>query len=116
MCNQGCRTDDCAHQRESDTWISRDLTPRFLPPVSADEAEDARGPALTRDGFTEALLRRDGPDGGEHGARCTADVTHRDEEHRVSRCALPAGHAPLVHDDGEGCQWTDGLHWRDGGR
>ena len=30
-CDQGCRTEDCAHQREGDTW----LTPRqpvFLPP------------------------------------------------------------------------------------
>lgn len=79
MCNQGCRTDDCAHQREGDTW----LTPRqpvSLPPLapadvpqapggpnareSASEAipapEPTHGPALTRDGFTEALLRRDG--------------------------------------------------------
>ena len=79
-CNQGCRTDDCAHQRESDTWISRDLTPRFLPPLAPADVPQApgdpnaperrseailapepfHGPALTRDGFTEALLRRDG--------------------------------------------------------
>lgn len=79
-CDQGCRTIDCAHQRESDTWLSRDLTPRFLPPLAPVEASEApgdpnaregaseailapeltHGPALTRDGFTEALLRRDG--------------------------------------------------------
>lgn len=60
MCKHCPGVEDCAHDRETDTWLSRDLTPRFLPPVSADEAEDAHGPALTRDGFTEALLRRDG--------------------------------------------------------
>lgn len=82
MCDQGCRTEDCAHQRESDTW----LTPRqpvFLPPLAPDEAQDAHGPALTRDGFSEAL-RALGRDGGEpdrcgrgscclldgHGGRC----------------------------------------------
>lgn len=60
MCKHCPGVEDCAHDRETDTWLSRDLTPRFLPPVSADEAEDAHGPALTRDGFTEALQRRDG--------------------------------------------------------
>lgn len=60
MCKHCPGVEDCAHDRETDTWLSRDLTPRFLPPVSADEAEDAHGPALTRDGFTGALLRRDG--------------------------------------------------------
>lgn len=62
-CDQGCRTEDCAHQREGDTW----LTPRqpvFLPPLAPDEPEDAHAPALTRDGFTEAL-RALGRDGGE---------------------------------------------------
>lgn len=60
MCKHCPGVEDCAHDRETDTWLSRDLTPRFLPPVSADGAQDAHAPALTRDGFTEALLRRDG--------------------------------------------------------
>ena len=60
MCDQGCRTEDCAHQRESDTWLSHGLAPRFLPPLAPDQPENVHAPALTPDGFTEALLRRDG--------------------------------------------------------
>ena len=45
--------------------------------------------------------------------RCLSDVTHRDEEHRQSVCMLPAGHAPLVHDDCMGCTWTDADHWQE---
>ena len=43
--------------------------------------------------------------------RCLSDITHRDEEHRQSVCMLPAGHAPLAHDDCMGCTWTDAEHW-----
>lgn len=80
MCKHCPGVEDCAHDRETDTWLSRDLTPRFLPPLAPVEASEApgdpnaregaseailapeltHGPALTRDGFTEALLRRDG--------------------------------------------------------
>ena len=60
MCKHCPGVEDCAHDRETDTWLSRDLTPRFLPPLAPNQPEDAHGPALTRDGFTGALLRRDG--------------------------------------------------------
>lgn len=59
-CNQGCRTDDCAHQRESDTWLSRDLTPRFRPPVSADEAARVSVDVSAHESASATLLRRDG--------------------------------------------------------
>lgn len=44
------------------------------------------------------------------GVACGSDITHRDEEHRMSICVLPPLHLSS-HDDGEGCQWTDGSHW-----
>jgi len=45
--------------------------------------------------------------------RCGSGVTHRDEDHRESVCALPAGHRS-PHDDGEGASWTDAEHWQEG--
>ena len=39
------------------------------------------------------------------GPRCTSDITLRDEEHRLCRCSLLAGHDGH-HDDGEGTTWT----------
>ena len=53
-------TTDCEEWQTTDDYGTAWRNPLFRPPVSADEAEDAHGPALTRDGFTEALLRRDG--------------------------------------------------------
>lgn len=44
--------------------------------------------------------------------KCGASITHRDEEHRQSECALSSTHAPFIHDDGRGCQWSDGEHWQ----
>lgn len=60
MCDQGCRTNDCAHQRETDTWLSRDLTPRFLPPLAPVDAPQAPGDPSARESALEAFLRRDG--------------------------------------------------------
>lgn len=37
--------------------------------------------------------------------RCTSDITLRDEEHRLCRCRLKAGHEG-DHEDGEGAEWT----------
>lgn len=48
--------DDRPEWRETDTWI--------VPPLAPDEPEPDHAPALTRDGFTEAL-RALGRDGGE---------------------------------------------------
>lgn len=39
--------------------------------------------------------------------RCTSDVTLRDEEHRLVRCWLPAGHEG-DHTDHHGVTWTGG--------
>lgn len=44
-------------------------------------------------------------------AMCGADITHRDEEHRMSVCRLRKGHAPTAHDDLAGCVWTDEEHY-----
>lgn len=60
MCNQGCRTEDCAHQRESDTWLSRDLTPRFLPPLAPATTDPAPVDTSAHESASEAVLRRDG--------------------------------------------------------
>ena len=97
MCKHCPGVEDCAHDRETDTWLSRDLTPRFLPPLAPVEApqapgdpsarerrseailapEPTHGPALTRNGFTEALgaLGRDGgePDRCGRGSCCLLD-------------------------------------------
>lgn len=43
--------------------------------------------------------------------RCLADITHRDDGHRVSVCVLPKGHT-TAHDDALGCIWTDADHWQ----
>lgn len=60
---------DCAHDRAGDVWLTpADLRRPAAASVSGtlapDQPEDAHGPALTRDGFTEAL-RVLGRDGGE---------------------------------------------------
>ena len=54
----------CERCQQTDDYGTAWRNPAFLPPVSADEARDAHGPALTPDGFTEAL-RALGRDGGE---------------------------------------------------
>ena len=41
--------------------------------------------------------------------RCLADITLRDDDHRMVICILPEGHT-FEHDDGMGCLWTDGGH------
>lgn len=41
--------------------------------------------------------------------RCLADITLRDDDHRMVTCILPEGHT-FEHDDGMGCLWTDGGH------
>ena len=41
--------------------------------------------------------------------RCLADITLRDDDHRMVTCILPEGHT-FEHDDGMGCLWTDGDH------
>ena len=43
--------------------------------------------------------------------RCLADITHRDDGHRMSICVLPKGHT-TAHDDALGCTWTDADHWQ----
>ena len=44
--------------------------------------------------------------------RCLADITLRDDDHRMVICILPEGHT-FEHDDGMGCLWTDGGHRAD---
>lgn len=53
---------DCAHDRETDTWVvPRGLTSTdSARPATQTHERDEDAPALTPDGFTGALLRRDG--------------------------------------------------------
>lgn len=74
MCDHGCHgVNDCAHDREQDTWIVSDrpastetARPANLP---ASDAEPVHGPTLTRAGFTEALTRDGGADPYTRGVR-----------------------------------------------
>ena len=79
MCKHCPGVYDCAHDRADDTWLMP-RQPVLLPPLAPADVpqapgdpsarerrseaipapEPTHGPALTRDGFTEALLRRDG--------------------------------------------------------
>ena len=49
---------------------------------------------------------------GEPSDRCPHDIYDRGDG-TVSECSLPSGHAPTVHDSGDGVMWTDGEHWKD---
>lgn len=69
MCKHCPGVDDCAHDRAEDVWLTpADLTrpaeASMSGPLAPDRPEPTHGPALTRDGFTEAL-RALGRDGGE---------------------------------------------------
>ncbi len=42
--------------------------------------------------------------------RCMANITLRDDEHRLALCVLPDGHR-AAHDDLLGTSWTDETHY-----
>lgn len=50
----------CERCQQTDDYGPAWRNPAFLPPLAPNQPEPTHGPALTRDGFTEALLRRDG--------------------------------------------------------
>lgn len=62
MCDHGCRkAADCAHDRETDEWVvpanlRRPPTASVSVPETRAGADRMSAPALTADGFKEALL------------------------------------------------------------
>lgn len=46
---------------------------------------------------------------GQSGVPCRADLTDRNDEHRVFVCQKRRGHSG-PHEDGD-CQWTDETTW-----
>ena len=74
MCDHGCRgVNDCAHDREQDTWIvsSAPASTETARPATEtrQEPEPVHAPALTVHGFTEALARDGGSDPYTRGGR-----------------------------------------------
>lgn len=83
--------DFVVHAREDILWLAEQVRDRD---VALQAAED-------RIAELEAVART-----SVKGARCGADITHRDEGHRQSVCRLPVDHFD-AHDDLNGCRWTD---------
>lgn len=72
--------------------------------VGADEFDEWAMENRGEDSRAEKyLIRRWGT--AHPDDRCESDITLRDEEHRLCRCSLLAGHDGH-HDDGEGTTWT----------
>ena len=90
------------HGREYGWWVERaEAKERQLLDAEArlEAVDEFIAEAMERLSAAEAQLK----------GRCLADITLRDDDHRLATCILPEGHT-FEHDDGMGCLWTDGDH------